>query len=107
MLCLVSCVNDRVPNLLKSVKYDSPLITSQRDIVCLKYAISAPWQVISLLQLQFKISANYFNYTPTVFDFCELFLVPATVFNVCELFNLCGYSFFFSELILYKYSVGG
>ena len=46
VLCLVIPVSDRVLSLLKSVKHDSYLIASQRDIVCLKYAFSASLQFI-------------------------------------------------------------
>ena len=53
VLCLVNPVNDRVTSLLNSVKHDSSWSTSRRDVVCLKYAFSASWQVNSLLQLQF------------------------------------------------------
>ena len=37
---------DRDLSLLTADLYDSSLITSERDIVCLKYAFSASWQVI-------------------------------------------------------------
>ena len=39
-------LNKQDLSLLSSVKYDSSLIISQRDIVFLKYAFSASWQVI-------------------------------------------------------------
>ena len=35
VICLVNSVNERDLSLLNSVKYDSYLITSQRDFVCL------------------------------------------------------------------------
>ena len=56
--CLVDSSNERDLGLLNSVKYDSSLITSQRDI-CLKYAFSARWLVILFVELRFSISANY------------------------------------------------
>ena len=84
VLCLVNTVNDRVLRLQNSVKSDSSLIASQLDIVCLKYAFSASWQVnspvqlqffllriISLLQLQISISVIFFELQVQL-QFCRI-----------------------------------
>ena len=53
VICLVDSFNRRDHSLLNGVKHDSYLITSQKEIVCLKYAFSASWQVINLYNYSF------------------------------------------------------
>ena len=75
LICLVDSFNERELGLLISVKYDS-LVTSQRDIVCLKFLgkscnfYSYSFQILRIIepmQLQCSISANYLTFAVTVF----------------------------------------
>ena len=61
-LCLVHPFNDRVFRLLNRVKYDSYLITSQREIVCPKYAFSASWRIDSLMPFFLKKKFFFFEF---------------------------------------------
>ena len=46
LICFVDSFYERDLSVLNSAKYDSSVITSQREVVCLTYAFSASWQVI-------------------------------------------------------------
>ena len=87
VICLVDSFNKRDLSLLKSVKYDSSLFSSQRDIVFLKY-------VFVHLSRTFNLCSYIFKLPRIIYPMQPQFSMTVTVFNFCELFNLCGYSFF-------------
>ena len=68
VICLVNSVNELVLILVNSVKYDSYLITSQRDFLCLTQGSLRQKQVCDAL----RCSGLHARYTDAVNEFFTL-----------------------------------